>query len=126
MKLCNNLMTYQGFQAAFEASLLAKTAGLPFEVFEEVTTSNGNLTRQMRAFLGLRHALEARADDVGLRQLAAGFAALAEKDLSIALESASELGLALSGTLECRKNMARVYGAEGVVGSNSGTGGGGA
>ena len=97
MKLCNNLMTYQSFQAAFEASLLAKTAGLSFEVFEEVTTSNGNLTDQMRAFLGLRRALEARADDVGLRQLVAGFAALAEKDLSIALEAASELLPSLGG-----------------------------
>ena len=112
MKLCNNLMTYQSFQAAFEASLLAKTAGLSFEVFEEVTTSNGNLTDQMRAFLGLRRALEARADDAGLRQLVAGFADLAHKDLSIALESAGELGLALSGTDQCRENMARVYGAE--------------
>ena len=98
MKLCNNLMTYQGFQAAFEASLLAKRAGLSFDVFEKVTTSNGNLTDQMRAFLGLRGALEARADDAGLRQLVAGFSALAEKDLSIALESAGEFGLALSGT----------------------------
>jgi len=78
----------------------------------------------MRAFLGLRHALEARADDVGLRQLVVGFTALAEKDLSIALESASELGLALSGTGQCRENMARVYGAEGGVGSSSGTRGG--
>jgi 3-hydroxyisobutyrate dehydrogenase-like beta-hydroxyacid dehydrogenase len=124
MKLCNNLMTYQSFQAAFEASLLAKTAGLSFEVFEEVTTSNGNLTDQMRAFLGLRDALEARADDAGLRQLVAGFAALAEKDLSIALESASELGLVLSGTVQCRENMARVYGADGD--SSAGTRGGGA
>jgi 3-hydroxyisobutyrate dehydrogenase-like beta-hydroxyacid dehydrogenase len=124
MKLCNNLMTYQSFQAAFEASLLAKKAGLSFEVFEEVTTSNGNLTDQMRAFLGLRDALEARADDAGLRQLVAGFAALAEKDLSIALESASELGLVLSGTVQCRENMARVYGADGD--SSAGTRGGGA
>jgi 3-hydroxyisobutyrate dehydrogenase-like beta-hydroxyacid dehydrogenase len=118
MKLCNNLMTYQGFQAAFEACLLAKTAGLSFEVFEEVTTSNGNLTDQMRAFLGLRRALEARAGDAGLRQLVAGFAELAHKDLSIALESAGELGLALSGTSQCRDNMARVYGAEGGAGSS--------
>ena len=126
MKLCNNLMTYQGFQAAFEASLLAKTAGLSFDVFEKVTTSNGNLTDQMRAFLGLRDALEARADDAHLRQLVAGFSALAEKDLSIALESASELGLALSGTVQCRENIARVYGAAGGAGSSSGTRGDGA
>jgi 3-hydroxyisobutyrate dehydrogenase-like beta-hydroxyacid dehydrogenase len=124
MKLCNNLMTYQGFQAAFEASRLAKEAGLSFEVFEKVTTSNGNLNDQMRGFLGLRGAVDARADDAGLRRLVAGFAALAEKDLSIALESARELGLALPGTRQCRENMARVYGAE--VDSNAGTRGGGA
>jgi 3-hydroxyisobutyrate dehydrogenase len=124
MKLCNNLMTYQGFQAAFEATLLAKAGGLSFEVFEEVTTSNGNLNDQMRAFLGLRRALEARAEDENLRQLVAGFAALAEKDLSIALESASELGLDLPGTGECRENMARVYGAEGGGDPGSGMGGG--
>lgn len=113
MKLCNNLMTYQGFQAAFESYLLAKTAGLSFEVFEKVTTSNGNLTDQMRAFLGLRQAVEARADDAGLRRLVEGFSELAQKDLSIALEAAGELGLSLSGTDQCRENMARVYGAEG-------------
>jgi len=124
MKLCNNLMTYQGFQAAFEASLLAKKAGLSRDVFEKVTTSNGNLTGQMRAFLGLHDALEARADDAGLQRMVAAFAALAEKDLSIALESADALGLALSGTIQCRENMARVYGAEG--GPGSGMRGGGA
>ena len=119
LKLCNNLMTYQGFQAVFEATRLAERAGLSFEVFEQVTTSNGNLTDQMRAFLGLRDALEARAGDEDLHRMVAGFASLAEKDLSIALESARELGLSLPAAGECRRNMARVYGAEGAEQASS-------
>lgn len=110
--------------AQVEALLLARTAGLSFEVFEEVTRSNRKLTDQMRAFLGLSDALEERADAAGLRQLVEGFAALAEKDLSIALESAGELGLALLGTGQCRDNMARAYGAEGGLDSGSGARGG--
>ena len=78
-KLCNNLMTYLGFLAAFEATTLARAAGLSTEAFEEVTRSNGNLTDQMQAFLMLHrlpaevapdvavdrhHAAEALGDDV--------------------------------------------------------------
>ena len=70
------------------------------------------------AFRGLGRALAPRADEGGRRQLVAGLAERAQKDLSIALEAAGELGLALSGTSQCRENMARVYGADGGAGSS--------
>ena len=50
-KLCNNLMTYLGFLSAFEATSLARSAGLSDEALESVTRSNGNMTDQMMAFL---------------------------------------------------------------------------
>jgi 3-hydroxyisobutyrate dehydrogenase len=88
MKLCNNLMTYLGFLAAFEATLLARSAGLTDEVFEEVTRSNGNLNDQMVAFLAL-HKLPADVlKEEGFQQHVRGFTTLAEKDLALTLEFA--------------------------------------
>jgi 3-hydroxyisobutyrate dehydrogenase len=43
-KLCNNLLTYLAWTAAFEAHTLARASGLSQECFEEVTTATGNLT----------------------------------------------------------------------------------
>ncbi|NRA01966.1 MAG: NAD(P)-dependent oxidoreductase [Myxococcales bacterium] len=111
-KLCNNLMTYQGFLAAFEATLLARTAGLSQDALEEVGRSNGNLNEQQLAFLGL-HKLpaEQRTGDP-FQQLLRGFLELADKDLSVTLAFAREHGVALPGTALCQQLMARVYGVE--------------
>ncbi len=109
-KLCNNLMTYLGFLAAFEATLLAGRAGLSLQSLEEVTRSNGNMTDQMLAFLTLHRIPAAQRNDAGFQQMLRGFTTLAEKDLAVTLEFARELGVALPGAALCQQLMARVYG----------------
>jgi 3-hydroxyisobutyrate dehydrogenase len=112
VKLCNNLMTYLGFLAAFEATTLARAGGLSEKVLEEVTRANGNLTDQMLAFLTLHRLPAETRDDPGFRAMVRSFANLAEKDLSVTLEFARESGIELPGAARCRELMARVYGVE--------------
>lgn len=111
-KLCNNLMTYLGFLAAFEATTLARQAGLSTSAFEEVTRSNGNLTDQMQAFLMLHRLPEEQRADAGFQQMLRGYTTLAEKDLAVTLAFAREHGVALPGTAICQQVMARVYGLD--------------
>lgn len=112
MKLCNNLMTYLAWTAAFEAMLLARAAGLPQEMLEEVTGSNGNLSDPMRAFLGLHKAPAATRNSEGFQTAMRGFVEIAEKDLAATLALARECGIALPGTATASQIMARVYGLE--------------
>ena len=109
-KLCNNLMTYLGFLAAFEAYTLASNAGLSSSALEEVTRSNGNLTDQMAAFLALHKLPEEQAADADFQAAMKSYTTLAEKDLAVTLAFARENGVALPGTALCQQLMARVYG----------------
>ncbi len=111
-KLCNNLMTYLGFLAAFEATTLAGAAGLSTAAFEEVTRSNGNLTEQMQAFLMLHRLPADQRRDAGFQQMLRSYTTLAEKDLAVTLAFAREHGVALPGTGLCQQLMARVYGLD--------------
>jgi 3-hydroxyisobutyrate dehydrogenase len=110
VKLCNNLMTYLGFLAAFEATWLARAAGLPQEALHAVTRSNGNMNDSMLMLVATREAAEERPDDAALQGHLRSFADLAEKDLALTLEFARERGVALPGTGLCQQLMARVYG----------------
>jgi len=112
VKLCNNLMTYLGFLAAFEATSLARAGGLSEKALEEVTRANGNLTDQMLAFLTLHRLPPETRADPGFRAMVRSFASLAEKDLSVTLEFARESGIELPGAARCRELMTRVYGVE--------------
>lgn len=112
VKLCNNLMTYLAWTAAFEATLLARAAGLPQEVLEEVTRSNGNLTDPMLAFLALHKAPEETRRSDGFQAMMRGFVEVAEKDLAATLALARESGVALPGAATASQIMARVYGLE--------------
>ena len=112
MKLCNNLMTYLAWTAAYEAMLLARAAGLPQQTLEEVTGSNGNLTDPMRAFLALHKAPEATRSSEGFQAMMRGFVEIAEKDLAASLALARECGIALPGTAMASQIMARVYGLD--------------
>jgi len=85
MKLCNNLMTYLAWTAAYEAMLLARAAGLPQDKLEEVTGSNGNFTEPMRAFIALHKAPAATRESDGFQALMRGFVEIAEKDLAATL-----------------------------------------
>ncbi len=111
-KLCNNLMTYLGFLATFEASTLARGAGLSFEALSEVAQSNGNMGEQQVRFSSL-HQLpaEVRADP-GFQDHLRSFMTLAEKDLAVTLAFAREHGVTLPGTGLCAQLMARVYGVD--------------
>jgi 3-hydroxyisobutyrate dehydrogenase len=111
-KLCNNLMTYLGFLAAFEATLLARRSGLSLEALEAVTGANGNLTEQMRSFLMLHRLPAEQRREAGFQQMLGGLTTLAEKDLALTLAFAREHGVALPGTAVCQQLMARVYGLE--------------
>jgi 3-hydroxyisobutyrate dehydrogenase len=112
VKLCNNLMTYLGFLAAYEATLLARESGLSQTAFEEVTRSNGNLTDQMLAFLMLHRLPDEQRREPGFQQMLRGYTTLAEKDLAVTLAFAREHGVALPGTALCQQLMARVYGLD--------------
>ena len=111
-KLCNNLMTYLGFLAAFEATLLARRSGLSLEALEAVTGANGNLTEQMRRFLVLHRLPAEQRREAGFQQMLGAYTTLAEKDLAVTLAFAREHGVALPGTALCQQLMARVYGFE--------------
>jgi len=111
-KLCNNLMTYLAWTAAYEATLLARAVGLPQETLETVTRGSGNLTEPMARFLALHKLPDEtrRGDD--MQALLRGHAAVAEKDLAATLQMAREAGVALPGTGLAAQIMARVYGVE--------------
>ena len=111
-KLCNNLMTYLAWTSIYEASLLARAAGLAQEVLEEVTGSNGNLTDPMRAFLALHKAPEPTRKSEGFQASLRGLVEIAEKDLAATLALARECGVSLPGTATAAQIMARVYGLE--------------
>jgi 3-hydroxyisobutyrate dehydrogenase-like beta-hydroxyacid dehydrogenase len=112
VKLCNNLMTYLRFLAAFEATLLAREAGLSRQAFEEVTRANGNMTDQMLAFLSLHRVPREQRKAVDFQDLLRSFTTLAEKDLAVTLAFAREHGVALPGAALCQQLMARVYGLD--------------
>jgi len=112
MKLCNNLMTYLAWTAAYEAMLLARATGLPQATLEEVTGSNGNLSDPMRAFLALHKAPEATRRSESFQAMMRGFVEIAEKDLAASLALARECGVTLPGTAMASQIMARVYGLD--------------
>jgi len=105
-KLCNNLITYIEFLAGFEALRLADKANVPRDAFMAVTQANGVMTPMMQMFLAGFASPE--LDDARRE----AFADLAEKDLSIALEYARDLGVSLPATALCSQLMAGVAGVK--------------
>ncbi len=112
VKLCNNLMTYLGFLAAFEATLLARHAGLSQEALQAVATANGNMNDSMIKLMGTRALAESQPENETLSGMLASFADLAEKDLTLTLALAREHGVALPATGLCEQLMARVFGVK--------------
>lgn len=107
-KLCNNLMTYAEFVAIYEALRLAKACGLDSSIVKQVGAANGNITAQMSQFLGL-HEFKPHLSAEDFENLAGGFAAVAEKDLSIALQQAERFGEKLPGCSRSFEVIANVY-----------------
>lgn len=109
-KLCNNLMLYMELLAAREAAALARSVGVEVATLLEVSRSGGIVTDAMASVIAFGDRLAAAPDDPALLARARHFAALAEKDLSVALACADEEGIALPGTTACRALMDGVYG----------------
>jgi 3-hydroxyisobutyrate dehydrogenase len=109
-KLCNNLIGYMSFLAAFEATLLAHRAGLALDALFEVTRSNGYLNETIMAFARRRQLADEQPGEPTQQALARNFTTLAEKDLAVTLAFAREQGITLPGAALCQQLMARVYG----------------
>jgi 3-hydroxyisobutyrate dehydrogenase len=109
-KLCNNLMLYMELLAAREAAALARSAGVAVETLIEVSRSGGIMSEAMASIIAFGDRIDAAPDDPALLARARHFVALADKDLSVALDCARAEGLALPGTTACRALMAGTYG----------------
>jgi len=109
-KLCNNLVGYLAFAAAYEANLLATAAGLDLARVDEVLSTGGNLSGPALGFLESLHRGDTPRDDDDYQRYLEGITDLALKDLDLALEVAREAGVSLPATAKCREWMPRVYG----------------
>jgi 3-hydroxyisobutyrate dehydrogenase-like beta-hydroxyacid dehydrogenase len=112
VKLCNNLMTYLSWTAAYEGVCLARAVGLPQEVLDEVTLSNGIQSEPMQRFLAIHKLPDEARRSEGMQKILRGHAAVAEKDLAWTLQLAREAGVKLPGTALASQLMAQVYGLE--------------
>lgn len=113
-KLCNNLVGYLGFAAAYEANLLATASGLDLARVDEVLCTGGNLSGPALGFLEAMQRRDLDREDDTYQRYVAGITDLALKDLDLALELASELGISLPATEACKQWMPRVYGLRGA------------
>jgi 3-hydroxyisobutyrate dehydrogenase len=109
LKLCNNLITYAEFMAMSEAVKLADAAGLSADVLREVGKSNGVITENMHSFIANRNALSASCTEEQMAEFFGAFGKLAEKDLSCAIESASELGVKLPYTEKLQGDAYKLF-----------------
>jgi 3-hydroxyisobutyrate dehydrogenase len=108
LKLCNNLMSYAAFAAMHEAERLARAGHLDPALLIEVGRDNGVVTAQMAAFMSNRAHLAATGPHA-LQRAFAPFAALAQKDLAAALQSARELEVTLPATERVAEIISNVF-----------------
>jgi 3-hydroxyisobutyrate dehydrogenase-like beta-hydroxyacid dehydrogenase len=111
-KLCNNLMTYLCWTAAYEGVCLARAVGLPQEVLDEVTLSNGIQSEPMQRFIAIHKLPDEARRSEGMQSVLRGHVAVAEKDLAWTLQLARQAGVSLPGTALASQIMAQVYGLE--------------
>lgn len=107
-KLCNNMMTYAQFITYYESTRLAEAAGLSPEVLKAVGAANGNITEQMSMFIVLKDFKPGFSEE-DFENFAGGFAAVAEKDLSIALEQAKVFDETLPSAEKSLELIGKVY-----------------
>jgi 3-hydroxyisobutyrate dehydrogenase len=111
LKLCNNMMTYAKFTCGYEAMRLARESGLAPELLKKVGAANGNLSEQVVQFLLLMD-IKPQCKPEDFRNLVAGYIAVAEKDLTVALELAQSRGLTLPQAEQSLELIAKVYSCE--------------
>lgn len=109
-KICNNALQYIAFLGVMESFNLLRHLGLPQEVLEQITRSNGLLNESCAAYMhGVVAMDEATVHSEGMQAYMRGRLEVAEKDLSIALREARRVGYAMPGTALVSQIMARIY-----------------
>ncbi|CAO5237210.1 NAD(P)-dependent oxidoreductase [Frankia sp. AgKG'84/4] len=96
-KLSHNAMIYLSYLATYEATEVARAAGVRDGVLAEVTRATGALSTQSDLYLGI---LEARRVITGMDEdhdRFAGASAVLEKDLRHAIDLAAQFGVDLPG-----------------------------
>ncbi len=93
-KLARNLMHFTAYTAAGEAQRLAEAAGLDLQKLARVVRHSDSVTGGPGAIM-VRDTTAPMADDDGLREIFEHTRTLGEKDLTLALELADELGVDL-------------------------------
>jgi 3-hydroxyisobutyrate dehydrogenase len=111
-KICVNLITYLQWTAAFEATALARAAGISSEVLEQAGRSNGQLTELMISYLALFKLPDAARKSEAMQKYLRTQMLVAEKDLACALQLARESGVSLPGAALVSQLMARLYAVE--------------
>lgn len=106
-KLCNNLAQFVAWVGITEAARLADHAGLERDQLVEVLSwlMNDNA----RAFLASRTVLEQEPDHGPLLAALGAGMKLAEKDLSLALTVAGDVGVTLPGTELTREELGHLF-----------------
>ncbi|MED5260946.1 MAG: NAD(P)-dependent oxidoreductase [Myxococcota bacterium] len=109
-KLCNNLVQFQAWQGYVEASLLAEKSGLSREKLFEVLS--WILNYNARAFLMARSVIKEQPANEALVERFEGVMQLAEKDLRLALDLASDVGVSMPFTDLSVDQLRRLFGFE--------------
>ena len=110
LKLALNVLTNLSFAAALEGLLLAKSMGLPQELYEEGGRANTMLNDLLVQYLSTKKMPEEAIRSDGMQSYLRGRMELAQKDLSLALEMARENGVALPFTGLATQLTAKLYG----------------
>jgi len=104
-KIARNVMVYGAWRLGFEAMELARKAGVdPHKLAEAIEASPDLTNAGPNAWL-LR---EPRADDPNEAQLRGAIRALAEKDLTAALDLAGELGVRLPIAAKAKRSLPQI------------------
>ncbi len=112
-KICNNVFQYIAFLGVMESFTLLEHLGLAKDALEEITRSNGLLNESCAAYMnGVVSMDAATVRSEGMQSYMRGRLAVAEKDLSIALQEARRVGYAMPGAALVSQIMARIYRVE--------------
>ena len=109
-KLCNNLLGYAAYAAGTEALLLARATGLGSDRLREVTTSSGNMTPPVVSLSRSRERIEDGTSSSESTDFLKHAVILAEKDLRLVLELASEVGVEVPSIALVRDLVEHTFG----------------
>lgn len=111
-KLARNLMHFIAYTGAGEAQRLAEAAGLDLQKLARVVRHSDSVTGGPSAIM-VRHTTAPLQPDDGLFEIFTHTRALGEKDLTLALELAEQLGLHLPLARQALQDFGRSLGLEG-------------